>query len=391
MNKFLVLKQFAKNSDIFHEGEILEMDAVEAKSLTDNGTLKPYTEKAGRISVEIDQKGIADAVREGLASLAPKVSGTAATETKMGFGEFLQGIAKKTINITTNTQGEYATTELLDPSIDVDLLEQSGIASRARMTPLTGNQNIYKMNVVNSMGTAPAVTAESGTISASQPTVTQFSFTMQKLTYRFDVTEEALEDTGALVSEISGQAPEEFSKYVEDGMINGAGPFTGIVGDTNTNSIAKETGQTDGTIVAENIDKMFSAAKRPASSVWILSRSAYGAVQGLEDSAGNRIFQGPTGIAGNVFGTLKGLPIVVSDYAQAVGTVGDIILANLSKYRIVAKGGLRMASSAHVKFLSDETVFKLAYRAAGKPTGIKQTATDGTVVADFITLQNRGS
>jgi HK97 family phage major capsid protein len=385
--KYLVKKQFALESTVYNEGDIVEVEATDAKSLVDEGSIAEYVEQKS-VQVEIDTKGIADAVREGLASFAPK---EVETEEKMGFGEFLQGIAKKTINITTNTQGEYATTSYTDPSIDTDLLEESGVASRAAMTSLSGTNNIYKKNVVNSMGVAPAVTAESTTISASQPTVTQFSFTLQKVTYRVDVTEEALADTGALVSEINSSVPAEFSKYVENGAINGAGPLTAIVGDTNTVDIAKESGQTDSSIVAENIDKMYCSAKRPSQSVWIMSRSAYCAVQGVEDSEGQRLFVGPNGIAPTPFGTLKGLSIVVSDYCAVVGQSGDVILANMSKYQLVSKGGLRMASSAHVKFLEDEEVFKFTYRLAGKPVGLKLTATDGTLIGDFVTCADRGS
>jgi HK97 family phage major capsid protein len=338
------------------------------------------------MELNVDTKSIVDAI----AALAPKQEEV--KEEKMGFGQFLQGIAKKTINITTNTQGEYATTEFVDPSIDADLLRESGIASRAAMTSLSGTNNIYKKNVVNSTGTAPAVTAESATIGASQPTVTQFSFTLEKVTYRMDVTEEALEDTGALISEINANIPEQFSRFVEDGIINGSGTvLTAIVGDTNTATVNKESGQTDSTIVTENVDKMYCSAKNPASSVWVMSRSAYCAVQGLEDSAGNRLFQGPNGVGPTPFGTLKGLEIVVSNFCAVVGNVGDIVLGNFSKYQLVSKGGLRMASSAHVKFLEDETVFKFAYRLAGKPVGLKLTATDGTEIADFVELAARGS
>ncbi len=386
MFKFLVQKQFAINSQVYNPGEIVEMSEVDSKSLVDAGNLKLHVAAPAdqKFTVEFDREGITEAVKKGFAALAP-----APAQKQEDYGAFLQSIAKKTINITTAGQGGYATTIYTDPMINVDLLEQSGIASLTRRTNLTGTNNIYKKNVVNSMGTAPAVSAEIATISASQPTVTQFSFTLQKLTYRMDVTEEAIEDTGALVSEVSGQVPEEFSKYVENGIINGVGPFTGIVGDTNTSSIAKETAQTAATIVAKNIDKMFSAAKRPNESIWIVSRSAYAAIQGVEDANGNRLFQGPNGIGPAVFGTLKGLRIVISDYAQALGTVGDIVLANMRKYDVVSKGGLRMASDASVLFLTDQQCFKFCYRTAGKPTGLKYTATDGTVIADFITLDTR--
>jgi HK97 family phage major capsid protein len=395
---YLVKKQFALESDIYNKGDVLEMSEADAKSYVENGMVEVYEEKK-EVKIEVDSKGIAEAIEAGFSKFVPKQ--VEDEKKNMSMGEFLQGIARKeieagpmtrkTINITTGNQGGNQTESVLSPTVESDLLRESGIAQLANSVPLSGQNNVYKFNVVSSMGDAPAVTAESDTIAASQPLITNFSISLQKLTYRMDVTEEALQDTGALTSEVSSQVPEEYSKYIENGIINGAGPFTGVVGDTNTVSVAKEAGQTDDTIVAENIHNMYSSAKNPNRSIWIMSRSAYAAIQGLEDSNGNNLFVGPNGLSSAPFGTLKGLPIAVSDKAQAVGTVGDIILADMNKYKIASKGGLSMASSEHVSFLEDETVFKFRFRVGGLPYGLKLTATDGTEIGDFVTLANRGS
>jgi HK97 family phage major capsid protein len=395
---YLVKKQFALESDIYNKGDVLEMSEADAKSYVENGMVEVYEEKK-EVKIEVDSKGIAEAIEAGFSKFVPKQ--VEDEKKSMSMGEFLQGIARKeieagpmtrkTINITTGNQGGNQTESVLSPTVESDLLRESGIAQLANSVPLSGQNNVYKFNVVSSMGDAPAVTAESDTIAASQPLITNFSISLQKLTFRMDVTEEALQDTGALTAEVSSQVPEEYSKYIENGILNGAGPFTGVVGDSNTVSVNKESGQTDDTIVAENIHKMYSSAKNPNRSIWILSRSAYAAIQGLEDSNGNNLFVGPNGLSSAPFGTLKGLPIAVSDKAQAVGTVGDIILADMSKYKIASKGGLSMASSEHVSFLEDETVFKFRFRCGGLPAGLKLTAVDGTEIGDFVTLSNRGS
>jgi HK97 family phage major capsid protein len=398
MEKFLVKKQFALDSDIYNKGDVLEMGEVDAKSFLENGSIEAYVEKQD-VKIEVDTKGISAAIEAGFSKFAPQE--VQEEKKSMNMGEFLQGISKKeidagplvrkTINITTAAQGGNQTESYLSPSVDADLLRESGIAQMATSVPLDGQNNVYKFNVISSIGNAPAVVAESDPVNASQPLITNFSISLQKLMYRFDVTEEALQDTGALTAEVTQQIPSEYSKYVENGILNGAGPFTAIIGDTNTVSVAKESGQTDDTIVAENVDKMFTSAKNPSRSIWILSRSAYAAVQGLEDSAGHRIFQGPNGLGAAPFGTLKGLPIAISDYANTLGLEGDIILADMSKYKIASKGGLSMMSSEHVSFLEDETVFKFRYRAGGLPYGLKLTATDGTSIGDFVTLADRGS
>ena len=66
-------------------------------------------------------------------------------------------------------------------------------------------------------------------------------------------------------------------------------------------------------------------------------------------------------------GTLLGRPIVPIEQCQTLGTVGDIILADLSQYVIADKGGLESASSIHVRFVYDESVFRFVYRVDGQP------------------------
>jgi len=383
--KYIVKKTFAHNSDIFNVGDIVDMNEQDASSFVSAGKLESHVEEK-TINAKVDSKEIADAVSKAIAGLVPAQK---SVEAKVSWGEHLQNIAKrKTVNITTNTQGQYATTTYWDPAIDADLLRESGIASKAFQVSLSGSNNIYKKNVINATGT-PAVFAESATITASQPTITQFTFTLEKVAYRMDVTEEAIEDTGALVQEIENAIPEQFGKFVENGMINGSGTVLGaIVGNTNT-VVTPHVSLQNGTIVTENVRKMFTSCKNPARSQWVVSRSAYEQVLGLEDAQGNALFVGPNGLGDAPFGRLLGLPIMISDYCAAVGTVGDIILGDFSKYQIVSKGGLKLKTSSEVSFLTDATVFKFTWRMAGKPVGLKYSATDGTEIGDFIVLDDR--
>ena len=58
---------------------------------------------------------------------------------------------------------------------------------------------------------------------------------------------------------------------------------------------------------------------------------------------------GPEGVL-----TIKGRPVVPVEYAETVGTVGDISLVDMSKYRLIRKGGVEQASSMHVYFAAGE-------------------------------------
>jgi HK97 family phage major capsid protein len=79
------------------------------------------------------------------------------------------------------------------------------------------------------------------------------------------------------------------------------------------------------------------------------------------------------------------------EYAATLGTVGDITLADLRKYRLIRKGGVEQASSIHVRFTQGEQTFRAFYRCDGQPvprsalTPFKGSNT----LSPFITLATR--
>lgn len=73
-------------------------------------------------------------------------------------------------------------------------------------------------------------------------------------------------------------------------------------------------------------------------------------------------------IDGAPFGTLKGLPVIPWEYCYDAGQRGDILLANWSAYQTLQKrdGGVKSASSIHVRFLFEEQAFRFSFRIDGK-------------------------
>ncbi len=72
-------------------------------------------------------------------------------------------------------------------------------------------------------------------------------------------------------------------------------------------------------------------------------------------------------------------------------TSGDIILADFGEYILIDKGGISNASSIHVSFLTDQTVFRFVYRVDGQPswnaalTPYKSAGATGTL-SPFVVL-----
>lgn len=182
-------------------------------------------------------------------------------------------------------------------------------------------------------------------------------FTLKKLTALVPVTDELVEDADALAAWLPLAMQQAVTLKVNEAIISGigAGRPLGIMNSGSLITVAKEGSQTAATINSTNVSKMIARSLSPMTSVWIASPTAY--VQILTMS-GN-LFDAPTQ-------TLAGMPIVLSDYCSAVGTPGDLILADLSWY-VVALKNPQLNQSMHLWFDQDVTAFKIVFRMDGMP------------------------
>lgn len=234
---------------------------------------------------------------------------------------------------------------------------------------------------------------------ASKPKIREDQLNLEKLTGLFYATDELLQDASALEAMAIAEFGKEFAFKLDDAVLNGsgAGMPLGILNAPGLVSQAKETGQTAATITYENIIKMYSRLWSGASMDkvrWVINREAFPQLMKLAISVGTGGF--PLYIPGNSaanapFGTLLGIPVVFAEQALALGTVGDIYLADFGQYRLIEKGGIQVASSMHVQFVYDEMAFRFIYRVNGQPlwkaplTPYKGSAT----VSPFVALATR--
>ena len=73
-------------------------------------------------------------------------------------------------------------------------------------------------------------------------------------------------------------------------------------------------------------------------------------------------------LTGRTEGFLLGLPVFVTEDAELLGQIGDVLLVNPSAYLGLEKaGGTKFASSMHVKFDSDAMAFRWTSRFGGVP------------------------
>lgn len=214
------------------------------------------------------------------------------------------------------------------------------------------------------------------------------------------VTERLLEDAPALESLVMSQIDPEFTFKIEDAIINGTGVGQpkGIVGDPGTVSVSAESGQSSTTIVAENLMKMYTRlwGRSRQGAAWFINQNIEFELMtmGLSIGAGGvPVYMPANGLSSEPYSTLFGKPIIPVEYCPTLGTVGDIIFANFSEYALIRKGGLRQASSIHVKFLTDEMTFKFNMRINGRNkwksalTPYKSSGSD--TLSPFVTLATR--
>lgn len=273
-------------------------------------------------------------------------------------------------------QTDFAT-ELLQ-----DVIQTGVLAPRCRKISISGNANSLKINGVDE--TSRASTRSGGVIgywkaeaaqkTASKPKFRQIELNLHKLIGLCYATDELLADATALEGFIRQAFAAEFGFLLDDAIINGtgAGQPLGILNSGCLASVSKETGQKAATITAENVIKMY-ARMFPASlnnAAWFVNQNTLPQLFTMSLSVGTGgapVFMPAGGLSGQPYNTILGRPVIPIEQAATLGTVGDIIFADLGGYLLAEKGGIESAMSIHVKFDYDESVFRFVMRVDGQP------------------------
>lgn len=291
--------------------------------------------------------------------------------------------------------------ELLQQLNETDVL-----ASRCRRMTVSGAANSIKINGVDE--TSRASTRFGGIVgywkdeaaskTASAPTFRKIELNLHKLIGLCYATDELLQDATALEGFIRRAFQSEFGFKRDDAIINGtgAGQPLGILNAGCTVSVAKETGQTAKTITAENVIKMYSRifAGSLGNAVWLVNQDTLPQLYTMSLSVGTGgapIFMPAGGLSQSPYNTLLGRPVMPIEQCPTLGTVGDIIFADLGGYILAEKGGLQSDMSIHVKFDTDESVFRFVMRLDGQPeraTALTPYKGSNTL-SHFVTLATR--
>jgi HK97 family phage major capsid protein len=320
---------------------------------------------------------------------------------------------------TTITRAPTGASEL-DPTgggflIQVDFMaaifmmahDMGELLSRVNKIPIGANSNGLKIPGVDETsrvtgsrwgGVQSYWLAEGTTVAATKPKFRLIEFDLKKLMSLMYTTSEMLEDSTALTSIASQAFSEEVMWMTEDAIFEGtgAGQPLGYLNSPAILAVAKENGQATKTVVKENIDKMFARCwgRSRKNAVWFLNQDVEPQLQALNGAVGtggDLVYMPPGGLSSAPYATLKGRPVVTTEYNNTLGALGDITLADLSQYTVVDKNGVQAATSMHVAFNTDEMVFRITYRVDGKPmwNNVMTPAKGASTLSPFVALAAR--
>lgn len=287
------------------------------------------------------------------------------------------------LNETVPSDGGFLVQQDFSNELLTQVFETGILASKCRRIQISGNANSLKINGIDE--TSRASTRSGGIVgyweeeaaekTASKPKFRKIELNLKKLIGLCYATDELLNDAAALEGVIRDGFQSEFGFLLDDAIINGtgAGMPLGILNSGCLVTVSKESGQKAATILAENVIEMDRRlfASSSGSAVWLINQNVKRQLYTMSLAVGTGgvpVYMPAGGLSGQPYGTLLGRPVIPIEQAATLGTVGDIILADLANgYVLAEKGGIQSDMSIHVRFVYDESVFRFVMRVDGQP------------------------
>jgi len=327
------------------------------------------------------------------------------------FGDFVQTIVKapkdgrlqKTINEGSNLDGGF----LIPPEFSNRLWERSIegdiFYNRAQKVPMSSNTISfpYQIDKDHSTNLFGGVTMywkdEEAQYTASNPTFGNIQMSLHKLTGLCYISDEMIADSPISIEPyISRKFVDAIKWKRNEAMLigTGAGQPLGIQNSDALISASIDTGQVTDTITYMNLVNMWARTVDKSNLVWIANPTTLPQLMSMTIEGGTA--STPVWIPSNDAsltpnGTIFGAPLILTEHAAALGDVNDIALVDWSQYMVGEKaGGIKTATSMHLKFDYDQQTFKISYRWDGQPLWPTYfTPKNGDTLSPFVNLTTR--
>jgi HK97 family phage major capsid protein len=272
------------------------------------------------------------------------------------------------------------------------MLDVGGILSRCAPGTTVGNSMTYngvdETTHVGSLygGLVGYWLSEAATKTASQPKWYQVELKLKKIAALCYATDEQLEDTAALQGWLMRTVPDVLRWYVESAIISGDGNGKPL-GITQAPCLVSQLRLDANEVNPDDFANMWSRRWTGANDyVWLINPTV-AAVMNMFAVGTFPVYMPAGSMVGVPHGTLYGRPVIETEHVPAFKSANDVILASLSNYQTLTKGGVQSATSIHVAFTTDETCFRFVYRIDGSPLWHSAvTPENGSTISPFVGL-----
>jgi len=292
------------------------------------------------------------------------------------------GTLKNALSSLKPSDGGFLIPEILRAELLRVALENAIVRSRARVIPM--DSLTVPFPTVDSTSNVSSVyggvtgywTEEGATLTESKPRFGRVELRAQKLVLYTEVPNELLQDASPSLAAFIGDIFPEAIAWFEDVAFfvgGGVGEPLGFLNAPCAVNVDR-TGSSSGTVVWADIVNMY-ARMLPQSlrnAVWIVSPDTLPALFQMVMTGGTSpiMLGGQAGFATGSAAppmTMLGLPIIVSEKARTLGTIGDVNLVDFGFYLIGDRQAMSAKQSEDYKFQSDVTAFRVTERLDGRP------------------------
>jgi HK97 family phage major capsid protein len=278
----------------------------------------------------------------------------------------------------------------VNSSLDLASLTSGVAITGNSMSFLTAKDSDKSTDATRFAGVQTYWIKEGGTITVSKAGFDLLELKLKKNVALIPVTSELLEDSAvALESYLTGKVGMAMQDQSNEVIIsgNGVNQPLGYLGHSGTVVVVPAVARTAAApVTVDSLLKLRSRQINFGNSVWVINQDLFPVIAQLQIGNVFALTQGA--INGNI-DVLMGRPVLWTDLASASGTSGDIASCDFSGYQTITKnnGSVRVDSSIHMYFDTDQTAFRFIKRMDGQPV-FKNVITpkNGNTRSSFVVL-----
>ena len=314
--------------------------------------------------------------------------------------ENIQAKAALGLNETTPSEGGF----MLEPTLSAQFLkpihEEGPFSADVQKLPVGPNSNYGWLNGIDETsrvngsrwgGVRAYHRNEAASITATAPKFRQVNWKLDAIEALMYVTDEQLNDAAMTDVIMRESALEEISFIVNNDIYegDGVGKATGFMNSPALIQVARATllliAHADILSMWERVN-----SRNKSKGKWYVSSTAYTQLMQISFTSGSTGILSPY-VAYGADGKLviMGRPVVETEHNAALGTLGDLVFADLKEYLFWEKDGVKTSVNPWLQWLTSEQAFKFTYRCDGKTalhsalTPFKGTST----VSPFVALK----